>query len=149
MILQLEKPLKDLTWDKAVWRWGDTEAKSFTALKVALATALNLRLPDFEKQFVVIIDASDVAIGAILEQDFGSGMQPIAFERPKLNATEICYSAYNRGMLGIVWDLGQWKHYFQDLYPIVIQMDHALLRHLLNQTSVNSRGCRWISVLQG
>ena len=52
-------------------------------------------------------------------------------------------------MLGIVWALGQWKHYFQGPYPIIIQTDHAPLRHLLNQTSVNSRVWRWLSILQG
>ena len=72
--LQLVKPLTDLTRDKVVWRWGDAEANSFTALKVAMATAPILHLPDFEKQFVVTTDTSDVAVGAILEQDFGFGL---------------------------------------------------------------------------
>ena len=67
-----------------------------------MATAPVLCLPDLEKQFVVTTDASDVAGGAILEQNFGSGMQPIAFASRKLNATEIRYSAYEREMLGIV-----------------------------------------------
>ena len=39
-----------------------------------MATTPVLRLPDFERQLVVMTDASDVAIGAILEQDFGSGL---------------------------------------------------------------------------
>ena len=146
---QFAKPLTDLARDKVVWRWGDAEANSFTALKVAMATAPILRLPDFEKQFVVTTDASYVAVGAILEQDFCSGLQPIAFASRKLNATEIRYSAYEREMLGIVWALGQWKNYFQSPHPIVMQTDHAPLRHLPNQTSVNSRVWRWISILQG
>ena len=137
--LQLAKPLTDLTQYKAIWHWGDAEANSFMALKVAMATAPVLRLPDFEQQFVVTTDASDVAVGAILEQNFGFGLQPIAFASRELNATEIRYSAYEREMLGIVWALGQWKHYFQGPHPIIIQTDHALLRHLPNQTFVNSR----------
>ena len=59
-----------------------------------MATSPVLRLPDFERQFVVTTNASDVAISAILEQDFGSGLQPIVFLSWKLNATEIRYSAY-------------------------------------------------------
>ena len=51
--------------------------------------------------------------------------------------------------MGIVWAIGQWKHYFQGPHPIVIQTDHAPLRHLPNQTSVNSRVWRWLAVLQG
>ena len=85
--------MTDLTRDKVVWRWGDTEQNGFLALKAAMATALILRLPDFERQFVVTTDASDVVIGAILEQDFGSGFQPLAFLSRKLNAIEIHYSA--------------------------------------------------------
>ena len=70
-----------------------------------MATAPVLCLPDFERQFVVMTDASDVAIGAILEQDFGSGLQTIAFSSWKLNPTEIRYSAYERELLGIVGQL--------------------------------------------
>ena len=84
-----------------------------------------------------------------MEQDFGFGLQPIAFASQKLNATEMQYSAYGKEMLGIVWALGRWKHYFQSPLLIIIQTDHAPLRHLPNQTFVNSRVWRWISILQG
>ena len=88
--------------------------------KVAMATAPVLHLLDFKQQFVVTTDAGDVAAGAILKQNFGSRLQPIAFTSRKLNATEIRYSAYEREILGIVWALGQWKHYFQGPHPIII-----------------------------
>ena len=146
---QIAKPLTDLTREKKTWCCGDAEQNSFTALKVAMATAPVLRLPDFEKQFVVTADASDIAIGAILEQDFVLGLQPVAFLSRKFNATEIRYSAYERKLLGIVWAIGQWKHYFQGPHSIIIQTDHAPLRHLPNQASVNSRVWRWLSILQG
>ena len=112
--------MTDLTRDKVAWSWGDAPKNSFTSLKVAIATAPILRLLDFERQFVITINAIDVAIGAILEQDFGSSLQPIAFSNRKLNTTKIRYSAYERELLGIVWAIGQWKHYFQGLHPIVI-----------------------------
>ena len=146
---QLAKPLTELTKEKVGLKWDKQEEQSFLALKAAMATAPVLRLPDFERQFVVTTDASDVAIGAILEQDFGSGLQPIAFSSRKLNPTEIRYSAYERELLGIVWAIGQWKHYFQGPYPIIIQTDHAPLRQFPSQTSVNSRVWRWLAVLQG
>ena len=76
---QLAKPLTDLTRDKIGWQWDKKEEHSFLAFKAAMANAPILHLPDFEHQFVVTTDASDVAIGAILEQDFGPGLQPIAF----------------------------------------------------------------------
>ena len=83
------EPLTDLIKEKITWCWGDAEANNFMALKVAMATAPVLRLLDFKKQFVVMTDTSDVAVGAVLEQNFGLGLQPIAFASQKLNATEI------------------------------------------------------------
>ena len=79
-----------------------------------------MKLPDFDQQFMVTTDASDAAIGAILEQNLGKGLQPVAFASRKLNGAEIRYSAYELELLGIVWALGQWKHYFQNEYPVVI-----------------------------
>ena len=146
---QIAGPLTELTRSKAKWRWESAQENSFLALKISLATAPVLRLPDFEHQFVVTTDASDVAIGAILQQDVGMGLQPIAFASRKLQQAEVRYSAYERELLGIVWALGQWKHYFQGPHPIIIQTDHAPLRHLPNQASVNSRIWKWLSILQG
>ena len=73
----------------------------------------------------------------------------MAFASRKLNATARRYSAYERELLGIVWAIDQWKHYFQGPHPIIIQTDHAPLRHLPNQASANSRVWRWLSILQG
>ena len=145
---QIAGPMTELTKSKAKWRWEKAQENSFLALKVALSTAPVLKLPDFDYQFVVTTDASDVAVGAILQQDVGMGLQPIAFASRKLQQAEVRYSAYERELLGIVWAIGQWKHYFQGPHPIVIQTDHAPLRHLPNQASVNSRIWKWLSILQ-
>ena len=145
---QISGPMTELTRSNAQWRWEKAQEESFLALKIALATAPVLRLPDFDHQFVVTTDASDVAVGAILQQDVGNGLQPVAFASRKLQQAEVRYSAYERELLGIVWAIGQWKHYFQGPHPIIIQTDHAPLRHLPNQASVNSRIWKWLSILQ-
>ncbi len=116
-------------------------------LKLALTTAPVLILPDFEKQFVITTDASDGAVGAILQQDQANGLQPVAFASRKLNATEMRYSAYERELIGIVYALGQWRHYFQSPYPVIVQTDHAPLKYLPNKKSVNSRVWKWLNIL--
>ena len=64
-------------------------------------------MPDFDREFVVTTDARLVSVGAILEQKFGQGLQPVAFVSRKLNSAETRYSAYKRELLGIVWAIGQ------------------------------------------
>ena len=146
---EMARPLTELTRAGVEWKWSTSQHQAFNRLKLALTTAPVLRLPDFERQFVVTTDASDAAVGAILEQDFGNGLQPVAFASRKLNGAEMRYSVYERELLGIVWALAQWKHYFRGLHSVVIQTDHAPLRHLPNQASVNARIWKWINIMQG
>ena len=56
----------DLTKKNTPWIWGDQEEKAFNELKKAMVTAPVLQLPDFEKEFTVTTDASEVSVGAIL-----------------------------------------------------------------------------------
>ena len=142
------RPLTDLTRDNVAWQWTEKEEKAFNDLKTSLVVAPVLRIPNFDLQFVVTTDASLVSVGAILEQDFGRGLQPVAYESRKLNPAETRYSAYERELLGIVWAIGKWRHYLEGKH-FVVQTDHSSLRHLPNQPSVNRRIWKWVSILQG
>ena len=142
------RALTDLTKDGIAWKWEDPEERAFRELKRSLITAPVLHMPDFHRPFVVTTDASAVSVGGILEQDFGQGLQPVAYESRKLNPAETRYSAYERELLGIVWAIGKWRHYFEGR-KFIVQTDHSSLRHLPNQPSVNRRIWKWVSILQG
>ena len=64
---EIARPLTALTRHSVMYDWNDSQQVAFNTLKLALATAPVLRLPDFDRQFVVTTNASDAAIGAILE----------------------------------------------------------------------------------
>ena len=146
---EMAHPLTEVTRAGVEWKWSTSHHQVFNGLKLALTTVPVLRLPNFERQFVVTTKASDAAVGAILKQDFSNGLQPIAFASNKLNGADMRYSAYERELLSIVWALAQWKHYFRGLHSVIIQTDHAPLHHLPNQASVNTRIWKWINIMQG
>ena len=146
---RIARPLTDLTKDTAsVETWTTEHETAFLKLKAALVNAPILRLPDFSKPFTVTTDASQVALGAVLEQDFGNGNQPVAYASKKLSPTEMRYSAYERELLGIVWALGQWRHYLEH-QMFTVQTDHSSLRYLPDQPAVNRRIWKWTSIIQG
>ena len=145
----MARPLTQMTRAGVEWDWSKAQHQAFNRLKLALTIAPVLKLPDFDRQFVVTTDVSHAAVGVILEQDFGNGLQPMAFSSRKLNDAEMRYSAYERELLGIVWALVQWKHYCRGPHAVIIQTDHAPLRHLPNQASVIARIWKWINVMQG
>ena len=76
---QLAKPMADLTSDKVAWSWGDAQEHSFIALKVAIATAPILCLPGFERQFIITIDSSEVAIGQYSNKILGQACNLLHF----------------------------------------------------------------------
>jgi hypothetical protein len=67
---------------------SESAKEAFEELKRRLCTAPVLVPPDFHKTFYLHTDASDYAVGAVLLQDFGQGLQPVAFESSKLTEVE-------------------------------------------------------------
>ncbi|CAI7833176.1 unnamed protein product [Closterium sp. NIES-54] len=59
----------------------------------------------------LVTDVSDIAVGAVLLQDFGNGLQPIAYESRKLHPPERNYPIHDREMLAIVHALKVWRCY--------------------------------------
>ena len=88
-----------------------------------MVTASILQIPDFEHEFTVNIYASEVSVGAILQQDFGLGLQPICYESCKLNLVESRYRAYKRELSDITWAMGKWQYYLTSRH-FTIQTDH-------------------------
>ena len=63
------------------WCWGNTEHEAFQAVKESLLHAPILALPDPDRPFSVVCDASEFAIGsAMLQTDVDGRECVIAFE---------------------------------------------------------------------
>jgi len=65
---KVAKPLTKLTKKGEKFNWTAEQQNSFQLLKEKLTTAPVLNYPDFQEEFLVTTDASDVAIGAVLSQ---------------------------------------------------------------------------------
>ncbi|KAL1555794.1 hypothetical protein AAHA92_11493 [Salvia divinorum] len=90
-------PLTDLL-KKEAFVWSDGAEAAFATLKRAMTSAPVLRLPDFDLQFCVETDASDVGIGAVLMQN----SHPIAFFSKKLGPRRRVASTYHKELYAIV-----------------------------------------------
>ncbi|XP_029141518.1 uncharacterized protein LOC114923130, partial [Protobothrops mucrosquamatus] len=67
----LTAPLSNLLRKGVKFRWGAEEQRALDAIKAAFASKPILKHPDPLRLFVVETDASDVAVGAVLLQDYG------------------------------------------------------------------------------
>ena len=119
-------PLTELTRNATTSRqkldlsWGTRQQLAFIELKRALQSTPVLTLPDLSKEFVVQCDASGYAVGAVLQQDHGNGLQPVAFMSKKMVGAETRYPVHEQELLAIITALTTWRHYLEGAtHPIV------------------------------
>lgn len=63
------KPLTNMLKKGVHFRWTSLAQNAFELLKQALVQAPVLAIPNFNKQFIVEIGASELGIGAVVMQD--------------------------------------------------------------------------------
>ena len=142
-------PLHDLTRKEtpSPLPWTPEHEKAFQELKRRLVTAPLLAVPDPDKPWTICTDASDVAIGAILLQDHGKGLQPVAYESRKLREAELNYAVHEKEALAVIHALQTWRCYVQGR-AIEVVTDHQALRYLQTQPQLSRRQGRWVEFLQ-
>ncbi|CAI7835318.1 unnamed protein product [Closterium sp. NIES-53] len=126
---------------------GEREQSAFDTLKNILSSPPVLRLADPSRPFEVITDASDFAVGAVLLQDFGKGLQPIEYESRKMQPPERNYPVHDKEMLAIVHAFRVWRCYLTGA-DVTIRTDHKSLQYLRSQPTLNPRQIRWLDYLE-
>ena len=143
-------PLTELTRNVTHRRlqWGPRQQLAFIELKRALQVTPVLALPDPVLPFVVNCDASGYAVGAVLQQDRGSGLQPVAFLSKKLTGAESRYPVHEQELLAIITALTTWRHYLSGTSsPVRVRTDHKSLIHFQTQPMLSGRQTRWLETL--
>jgi hypothetical protein len=100
---QLAEPLHALKRKNAKFVWDQPQQEAFERLKRSIFSPPVLQVPDFSKEFVLVCDASDIAVSGILNQRRGEGLVPIAFASRLLTSAERIYSIHENECLAVVW----------------------------------------------
>ena len=93
--------------------WDAPASSSFTAIKDALAEAALLAHPKPHAPTCIMADASDHAVGAVLQQQIGDGWQPIAYFSKKLHPAETKYSTFDRKLLAVYLSIKHFRHFVE------------------------------------
>jgi hypothetical protein len=92
---QITCPLHNLTKKDVTWNWDKSAHKAFTNLKEMFTFYPVLRNPDPDKRYILDTDASNVAVGATISQDYPDGRHPIAYFSKSLLSAERNYDIYD------------------------------------------------------
>jgi len=109
--------------------WTSAHANAFDGLKAAISEVATLAYPNPDLPTRLATDASDVAVGAVLEQKEGPSWRPVAFFSKSLKGPELKYSAYDRELLAIKLALAHFRHIVEGLPPALFHVatDHRPL----------------------
>ncbi|POM59264.1 LOW QUALITY PROTEIN: Retrovirus Polyprotein, partial [Phytophthora palmivora] len=143
---ELARPLLDLIKKDADWVWEQQHQDAFDSIKASLQQAPVLALPDENKSFSVICDASDYAIGCpLLQKDDEGHERVISFQSRQLKAAERNYPVHDKELLAMKYALVKFRVHLLGTRPFVIYPDHAYLRTATNSPHLSQRMARWLS----
>lgn len=122
-------PLTQLTHKDRTFEMDDAAINAFEELKERLVNAPVLRLARPDLPYEVTTDASDYAIGAVLEQVENGVRRPVAYYSKTLNKSQRNWPAYDKELYAIMQATKQWRTYLAG-QKFTIYTDHMPLKYL-------------------
>ncbi|CAM5101071.1 unnamed protein product [Eretmochelys imbricata] len=128
-------------------KWTDATEKAFMDLQTVLCSNPVLIAPDFNKEFILQTDASEVGMGAILSQMVGDEEHSILYLSRKLLPREQKYAMVERECLAVKWAMETLCYYLLGQRFILVT-DHAPLQWMQQNKEKNTRVTRWFLTLK-
>ena len=107
---------------------------AFEDFRASLSHATLLAHPDSSAPLALVTDASNSAIGAVLQQRKHDSWQPLAFFSKKLSSQQQEYSAYDRELLAIYEAVKHFRHMLE-ARQFTVFTDHKPLIYAFLQES--------------
>ena len=126
---QMAKPLVSLLRKDSGWTSGslpEPALQAFNKLQAALVQRPCLKPVDFNKEFILTVDASESGLGAVLSQKHEDGEHPCAYASRTLNAAEKKLAPFHLEHLAMVWGCRHFKPYLLGKHH-TIRTDHKPL----------------------
>lgn len=117
--------------------WPEECKVSFNKVKHSLATATLLAHPLEHTKYNITSDASNTAVGAVLQQYNNTNWEPLGFFSKKLSPTEVKYSTFDRELLAIYLAVKHFRHFVEGR-QFSIYTDHKPLCTAINSKSERS-----------
>ena len=140
-------PLRSLiTKEKKRIVWTEECQNALDQIKQVFQSEQILIAPDLSKEFILVTDASNIALGACLMQEVDDKLKPIQYLSRALTKCEMNYSTIEKECLAVVWALTKLQKYLLGR-KFTLLTDHKPLMALNKKRIANSRINRWFLIL--
>ena len=106
---EIAQPLTELTKKNEPFVWTKVRDEAFEKLKDRFSREPILKIYKFGLPTCIIIDASNIATGGVLEQKHEDNFwHPVTYRSSLMSKEERNYLIYDREMLGLICTLEDW-----------------------------------------
>ncbi|XP_054792441.1 LOW QUALITY PROTEIN: uncharacterized protein LOC129298065, partial [Prosopis cineraria] len=144
---KIVKPLCTLLEKDAEFKFDDSCLKAFEELKKRLVSAPIMMAPDWSLPFIVMCDASDFAVGAMLGQKKEKVLHPIYYASRTLDDAQENYTTTEKELLAVVFAFTKFRSYLVGT-KVTVYTDHSALKYLFSKKESKARLIRWVLLLQ-
>ena len=120
---------KHNTGKKIGLMWDDSASEAFLKLKLAITDIVPLQVADGDKDFVLTPDASNLVVGAAVQQEGpDDAIGPLAFFSRKLSGSQLNWSPREKECFAIVAPLPKW-HWLVGNKRAEVRTDHGSIEN--------------------
>jgi hypothetical protein len=141
MVKPIHNPLKK---DHS-FSWTDDVENDFLGIKKEISSTLVLAKPDFEKEFMIYIDATEEAISTILMQGDDQGNEKlVAYMSQCFSDDEFKYSFIEKHVFSLVKAIENFLHFILGKHTLV-KVPLSAVKFFLLQTYLSGKLAHWLS----
>ena len=144
---KIARPLCRLMEKYTKFDFEESCHNAFEEIKSKLVEAPIMAKPDFNREFEIMCDASDFAMGPVLGQKDEKVFKAIYYASKTFNEAQENYSTTEKEMLKIVFACEKFRPYILGSH-VVIYTDHATIKYLMAKKESKPRLIRWVLLLQ-
>ena len=120
---------------------------AFEEIKARLVEAPIMASQDWEKEFEIMCDVIDYAMGAVLGQRQDKMFRAIYYASKTFNEAQKNYSTSKKEMLAMVFACEKFRPYILGSH-VIIHTNHAAIKYLMAKKEAKQRLIRWVLLLQ-
>ena len=144
---KFSRPLCRLLEKDTKFKFDESCHNSFEEIKSRRVEAPIMEKPDWKREFEIMCDVSDFAIGAELGQKAEKVFKAIYYASKTFNEAQENYSTTEKEMLAIVFACEKFRPYILGSH-VIIHTDHATIKYLMANKEAKPRLIRWVLLLQ-
>ena len=135
---KISRPLCRLLDEDAKFEFDEEYKFAFEEIKSKLVIAPIMATPKWSKEFEIMCNASDYAMGANLGQRKEKFFKAICYTSKTFNEAQENYSTTEKEMLAMVFSCEKFRPYILGSH-IIIHTDHTIIKYLMAKKDAKLR----------